>query len=99
MEIGRKVAALRINAEGSKGMAWHKICEELRRTEGLHLEQEDLREVIRREDHFKESVIERIESFEGGWECQVDLTVLCGFEPTGEWLDQIEACKPRRNNT
>ena len=99
VEIGRKVAALRINAEGSKGMAWHKICEELRRTEGLHLEQEDLREVIRREDHFKESVIERIESFEGGWECQVDLTVLCGFEPTGEWLDQIEACKPRRNNT
>ena len=22
------------------------------------------------------------------------LTVLCGFEPTGEWLDRIEACKP-----
>ena len=96
--IGHKVAALRINAEGSKGMAWREIRKELRRTEGLHLKQEDLREVIRREDHFRESVVERIESFEGGWECQGDLTVLCGFEPTGEWLDRIEACKPRRNN-
>ena len=96
--IGRMVAALRINAEGSKGMAWWKIREELRRTDGLHLKQEDLREVIRHEDHFKESVVERIESFEGGWEYQGDLTVLCGFEPIGEWLDRIEACKPRRNN-
>ena len=94
VEIGRKVAALRINAEGAKGMAWWKIRAELRRTERLHLKQEDLREVIRREDHFKESIVERIESFEGGWECQVDLTVLCGFEPIGEWLDRIEVCKP-----
>ena len=54
-----------------------------------------MHEVIRREAHFKESVVERIESFEGGWECHGDLTVLCGFEPTGEWLDRIEACKPR----
>lgn len=92
--IGRKVAALRIDAEGSKGVAWREIREELRRREGLHLKQEDLREVIRREDHFKESVVERIESFEGGWECQSDLTVLCGFEPTGAWIDRIEACKP-----
>lgn len=92
--IGRKVAALRIDAEGSKGVAWREIRAELRRTDGLHLKQEDLREVIRREDHFKESVVERIESFEGGWECQGDLTVLCGFEPTGAWLDRIEACKP-----
>ena len=96
--IGRKVAALRIDAEGSKGVAWREIREELRRTEGLHLKQEDLREVIRREDHFKESVVERIESFEGGWECQGDLTVLCGFEPTGEWLDRIEARKPNPSN-
>lgn len=95
VEIGRKVAALRINAAGSSGMAWRKIREELRRTEGLHLKQEDLREVIRREDHFKESVVECIESFEGGWECQGDLTVLCGFEPVGELANRIEACKPK----
>ena len=63
---------MRIDAEGSKGVAWREIREELRRTEGLHLKQEDLREVIRREDHFKESVVERIESFEDGWECQGD---------------------------
>ena len=94
VKIGRKVAALRINAEGSKGMAWRKIREELRRTEGLHLEQEDLREVIRREDHFKESVVERIESFEGGWQYSGKLNVLLGFEPIGEWANRIEACKP-----
>ena len=93
VEIGRKVAALRINAEGSQGMAWRKIREELRRTEGLHLEQEDLREVIRREDHFKESVVERIESFEGGWQYSGKLNVLLGFEPVGELANRIEACK------
>ena len=92
IEIGRKVAVLRINAEGSKGMAWRKIREK------LGLKNDEFHKGIRLEDHFKESVVERIESFEGGWECQGDLTYLCGFEPTGEWLDRIEACKPRKNN-
>lgn len=94
VEIGRKVAALRISAAGSSGMAWRKIREELRRTEGLHLRQEDLREVIRREDHFKESVVERIESFENGWEYSGELKVLLGFKPIGELANRIEACRP-----
>ena len=93
VEIGRKIAELRINATGSRGMAWKLIRQE------LNLRNDEFHEVIRKEDHFKESVVKRIESFEGGWECQGNLTVLCGFEPTGEWLDRIEACKPRRNNT
>ncbi len=94
VEIGRKVAALRINAAGSRGMPWREIREELRRTEGLHLRQEDLREVIRREDHFKESVVERIESFENGWEYGGKLEDLLGFKPIGELANRIEACRP-----
>ena len=88
VEIGRKVAELRINAAGSKGIAWRKIRER------LGLKNNEFHNGIRLEDHFRESVVKRIESFEDGWECQVDLTVLCGFEPTGEWLDRIETCRP-----
>ena len=88
VEIGREVTELRINATGSKGMAWRKIRER------LGLRNNEFHNGIRLEDHFKESVVERIESFKSGWECQVDLTVLCGFKPTGEWLDRIEACRP-----
>ena len=90
VEIGRKVAALRINAEGSSGVAWWKIREK------LNIGNNEFHKWIRPEDHFKEAVVKRIESFEGGWECHVDLERLCGFEPTGEWLDRIKACKPRR---
>ena len=88
VEIGRKVAELRINAAGSTGIAWRKIRER------LGLRNNEFHKVIRLEDHFKESVLERIESFKGGWECQVDLERLCGFKPTGKWLDRIEACRP-----
>ena len=91
VEIGRKVAELRINPEGAEGIAWWKIREQ------LGLTRNQFHKGIRCEDHFKESIVERIESFEGGWECHVNLERLCGFEPTGEWLDRIEACKPRRN--
>ena len=88
VEIGHKVAELRINAAGSEGMAWWKIRER------LELTNNEFHNGIRLEDHFKESVVERIESFKRGWECQVDLERLCGFKPTGEWLDRIEACRP-----
>jgi hypothetical protein len=88
VEIGHKVAELRINAAGSEGIAWRKIRER------LELKNNEFHNGIRLEDHFKESVVQRIESFKRGWECQVDLERLCGFKPTGEWLDRIEACRP-----
>ena len=93
MEIGRKVAELRIDATGSKPLAWYIIREQ------LGLTRNEFHEGIRPEDHFKESVVERIESFESGWESNRNLERLLGFKPVGEWLDRIEACKPRRNNT
>ncbi len=92
VEIGRKVAELRIDATGSKPLAWCIIREQ------LGLTRNEFHEGIRLEDHFKESVVERIESFEGGWESNRNLERLLGFKPVGEWLDRIEACKPRRNN-
>ena len=91
VEIGRKVAELRINPEGAEGMAWRKIREQ------LGLTRNQFHKGIRSKHHFKESVVERIESFKGGWECHVNLERLCGFKPTGEWIDRIERCKPRRN--
>ena len=87
-EIGRKVAELRINSAGSKGMAWAKIRAK------LGLQNDEFHKVIRLEDHFQESVVERIESFEDGWEYKGKLKVLLGFEPVGELANRIEACKP-----
>lgn len=91
VEIGRKVAELRINAAGSKPLAWKKIREK------LGLNNDEFHKVIRLEDHFKESVVERIESFEDGWEYGGKLKVLLGFEPVGELANRIEACKPAPN--
>ena len=88
-EIGRQVAKLRINAAGSKPMSWRRIREK------LGLKSNEFHKVIRLEDHFKESVVERIESFEKGWECSGKLEVLLGFEPVGELANRIEACKPQ----
>ena len=93
VEIGRKVAELRINAAGSKPLAWKKIREK------LGLNNDEFHKVIRLEDHFKESVVERIESFEDGWEYGGKLKVLLGFEPVGELANRIEACKPAPGDT
>ena len=86
-EIGRQVAELRINSTGSKP-SWRSI-----RTK-LGLKNDEFHKVIRLEDHFRESVVERIESFEDGWQYDGKLEVLLGFEPLGELLERIEACKP-----
>ena len=88
-EIERKIAELRINPAGSRGMPWWKIRKKL----GLKYNQ--LNRFSRDDDHFKESMVERIESFEGGWEYNGILEVLLGFEPEGELLNRIEACKPK----
>ena len=61
LEIGRKVAELRINEQGSKPMSWRRIREK------LSLRNDEFHKVVRLEDHFKESVVQRIESFEKGW--------------------------------
>lgn len=88
VEIGRKVAELRINASGSKGLAWSEIRERL----GLKID--EFHKGVRLEDHFHESVVERIESFKDGWEYSGELESLLGFKPVGELANRIEACKP-----
>ncbi len=88
VEIGRKVAELRINASGSKGLAWRDIRERLR------LKNDEFHKVVRLEDHFRESIVKRIESFEDGWEYSGKLESLLGFKPVGELANRIEACKP-----
>ena len=86
-EIGRQVAEFRINASGSKP-SWRSI-----RTK-LGLKNDEFHKVIRDEDHYKESCVARIESFADGWEYNGKIEVLLGFEPVGELLERIEACKP-----
>ena len=88
-EIGRKVAELRINATGSKPPSWRSIREK------LNLGNDEFHKGIRLEHHFHESVVERIESFEDGWECKGNLKVLLGFTPVGELAKRIQACKPK----
>ena len=88
-EIGRQVAELRINSAGSKPMSWKKIREK------LGLKNDEFHKGIRLEDHFRESVVERIESFEEGWVYGGKLEVLLGFKPVGELANRIEACKPK----
>ena len=68
-------------------MSWRRIREK------LGLKNDEFHKVIRLEDHFQESVVERIESFEGGWQYSGKLNVLLGFEPIGELANRIEACK------
>ena len=61
----------------------------------MKLGNDEFHKVIRLEDHFQESVVERIESFKDGWEYNGKLEVLLGFEPVGELANRIEACKPK----
>lgn len=76
-EVAVKVAELRINASGSKGLAWKKIREE------LGLEYDQFHKVIRYSDGYREAVIARIKklrSQEGGWEYSGKLDYLTGIK-------------------
>ena len=79
--MASKVAALRINEEGSKPIAWRKI------RETLGLKNEEFHKVIRVSDAWKQVVIARIihlKAQEGGWEYNGKLEVLTGIEGFSE---------------
>ena len=82
-EVARKVVELRINATGSRPLAWRKIRERL----GLH--NDHFHKVIRVSDGYRKAVIDRIKSLraqEGGWEYSGNLERLTGIELTEEEL-------------
>lgn len=86
-DIGRKVAELRINSTGTKPMSWRRIREK------LGLRNDEFHKVIRLAEHYEESMIQRIESFDS-WEYSGKIEVLLGFVPDEDMMDRIEACKP-----
>ena len=82
--IAAKVVELRINATGSKPLAWREIREKL----GLHNDQ--FHKVIRLSEGYRKAVIQRIKSLkaqEGGWEYNGKLEVLTGIELTEKELE------------
>ena len=81
--IAAKVVELRINATGSKPLAWKKIREK------LGLKNDQFHEVIRHSEGYRKAVIQRIKSLkaqEGGWEYNGKLEVLTGIELTEKEL-------------
>ena len=82
-EVARKVVELRINATGSKPLAWRKIRERL----GIH--NDHFHKVIRLSEGYRKAVIDRIKSLraqDGGWEYSGNLERLTGIELTEEEL-------------
>ncbi len=82
--IAAKVVELRINATGSKPLAWKKIREK------LGLQNAQFHEVIRHSEGYRKAVIQRIKSLkaqEGGWEYSGKLEVLTGIELTEKELE------------
>ena len=82
--IAAKVVELRINATGSKPLAWKKIREK------LGLQNAQFHEVIRHSEGYRKAVIQRIKSLkaqEGGWEYNGKLEVLTGIELTEKELE------------
>ena len=76
-ELAVKVAELRINATGSKPLAWKRIREK------LGLKNDEFHKVIRLSEGYRTAVIERIKSLkasEEGWEYSGKLEVLTGIE-------------------
>ena len=81
-EVAVKVVELRINASGSRGLAWKKIRER------LNLEHDQFHEVIRLSDGYRAAVIDRIKALkasEEGWEYNGKIENLTGIE-----LDESE---------
>ncbi len=82
--IAAKVVELRINATGSKPLAWKKIREK------LGLQNAQFHKVIRHSEGYRKAVIQRIKSLkaqEGGWEYNGKLEVLTGIELTEKELE------------
>ena len=82
--IAAKVVELRINATGSKPLAWKKILEK------LGLQNAQFHEVIRHSEGYRKAVIQQIKSLkaqEGGWEYNEKLEVLTGIELTEKELE------------
>ena len=81
--IAAKVVELRINATGSKPLAWKKIREK------LGLKNDQFHEVIRKSEGYRKAVIQRIKSLrtqDGGWEYNGKLENLTGIELTEKEL-------------
>lgn len=83
-DIAVQVAELRINATGSRPLAWRRIREKL----GLKYNQ--FHKGIRHSEGYRNAVIERIKSLksaEGGWEYNGKLSVLTGIEDIENYLE------------
>ena len=82
--IAAKMAHLRINATGSKPLAWREIREK------LGLQNDQFHKAIRHSEGYRKAVIRRIKSLkaqEGGWEYKGKLEVLTGIELTEKELE------------
>lgn len=81
--IAAKVVELRINATGSRPLAWKKIREK------LGLKNDQFHKVIRHSEGYRKAVIQRIKFLkaqEDGWEYNGTLEVLTGIELTEKEL-------------
>ena len=82
-QVAVEVAKMRINATGSKPLAWRKIREK------LGLKNDEFHKVIRPSSGYRAAVIDRIKSLkaqEGGWEYSGNLERLTGIPITEEEL-------------
>ena len=80
-QLAVDIAEMRINAEGTKPIAWKKI------REAFDLKLDEFHKVIRHSSGYRDAVLDRIEMLKGrpeGWSYNGKLSVLTG-------LDDIEA--------
>ena len=76
-ELAVKIAKIRINATGSKPIAWHKIREK------FGLKNDEFHKVIRLSAGYRKAVIDRIKQLKSrpeGWEYSGKLEILTGIE-------------------